>query len=114
MRIRRQHRLSIDEVPMAIERREEFRTGRLHAGYTNGEAKFGELPEKYHVEFHQACRDPQTYIIRSSGTPIAWRTFADGWVCPEGLDNVPRSHREILRRVIILEQTGLDLYAEVG
>lgn len=114
-KIRRQNRLTIDEVPLAIERREEFRTGRLHAGFARGRAKFGDLPEKYHVEFHEACRDPQTYVLRSSGTPIAWRTFADGWVIPQGLDNIPRSHRQILARVVDGEYALLpDEFAEVG
>ncbi|MBM4617954.1 hypothetical protein GS534_24270 [Rhodococcus hoagii] len=110
--LRRQRRLRIDEVPAAIARREEFRTGRLHAGFARGAAKFGYLPERYHVQLHEACRDPQTYVIRSSGTPIAWRTFADGWVVPEGLDNIPRSHREILSRVIEDELTRLPAPSE--
>lgn len=112
MRIRK-NRLNIDQVPVALDRREEFHTGRLRAEFAS-EATFGELPERYHAQFREACRDPQTYVLRSSGTPIAWRTFLDGWVVPEGLDNVPRSHREILRRAIVLEETGIDLYAEVG
>lgn len=114
MRIR-QSRLRVEEVPAAIERREEFRTGRLQGGYVGKTgAKFGDLPEQYHEAFHRACRDQFTYVVRSSGTPIAWRTFMDAWVVPEGVPGIPSSHCQIVVEVLAIEAAAIDLYQPVG
>ncbi|AEV52005.1 hypothetical protein [Rhodococcus phage REQ1] len=112
MRVR-QSRLRAEEVPAAIERREEFRTGRLQGGYAIGEARFGDLPESHHADFHAAHRDTLTYVIRSSGTPIAWRTFLGGWIVPADIPGVPHSHRQMLEEIVASE-AAIDLYAEVG
>lgn len=102
------------EATGAIISRQTFRAGHLHGGFPVHPLRLGRLPEQYHDRYADAAADPMTYVVWTSGTPIAWRTFLGGWFVPE-VSHIPRSHRRILDDVMSWETDhAVDLYESVG
>lgn len=111
---KRQHRVHADQAVGEIVTRQEFQTGHLRGGSPARPLQFGRLPEEYRDRYADDATDPMIYVVSSNGTPIAWRTFLDGWFVPK-VPRIPRAHKRVLDLALGWDDRHqVDQYEEVG
>ena len=70
-------------------------------GYVTERGQYGKLPHPYRKWFAEAERKPDTYVVWSQGTPIAWHTIddADGhhsWHIVRAINYSPRTPKHVV------------------